>query len=141
MTASRELRLTGWVLATAVIVSVVHYTDNTVRYDEYTQGVHTVISQPLIPISWVVLTAAGIAGYRCLRRGSRQPAASLLALYSVSGLIGPLHYTAAPPDAFDWLQNTFIASDTLLGVALLVIAIRIATTTLADRAGTTARAT
>ncbi len=128
MTRAAELRLTRRVLVAAVLVSIVHYADNTVRFAAYEQGKPTIVTQASIPVSWVLFTAAAVAGYVLLRRGVRTAAAALLAVYSASGLVGLLHYTVAPPAAFDWFQNTFIVADVLLGVAVLVVAIRLATT-------------
>lgn len=122
----RELPLVRGVLLAAFLVSIFHYVDNTVRFEDYSKGKPGIITQAMIPASWVLLTAAGLFGYLLLRRGRRPLAAALLGVYSTSGLIGPFHYTAAPPADFDWFQNTFIVADTLLGVAVLVLAIRIA---------------
>jgi hypothetical protein len=125
MTRESELRTVRIALLAAVVVSVFHYVDNTVRYDDYTKHKHTLIKLPVVPIAWVVFTAAGVAGYVYLRRGVRTYAAPLLAFYSVSGLIGVLHYTVAPPRDFDWYQNTFIILDTVTGLIVLAMAARL----------------
>ena len=115
------------VFITALLLSVVHYVDNTVRYDDYTGGKKGFVTRAMIPISWVLFTAAGVAGYRWLKRGNRSLGGSLLGAYSVSGLIGILHYTTVSPRDFDWFQNTFIALDFLAGLAVFVLAVRIVT--------------
>jgi hypothetical protein len=115
------------VLLVAAALSVVHYADNTIRFDDYENGgTPGFITQGSIPVSWVAFTAAGIGGYLLLRRGQRSLAAALLGLYSISGLIGPLHYTDVPPGDFALYQNVFIVTDTLAGIAVAVIAFRIA---------------
>jgi len=114
------------VFVTALLLSVVHYIDNTVRFDDYTGGKDGFVTRGMIPISWVLFTIAGIAGYRALLQGNRGLGASLLGVYSVSGLIGILHYTTVSPTDFSAFQNTFIGLDFLAGLAVFVMAVRLA---------------
>jgi hypothetical protein len=114
------------VFVIALLLSVVHYIDNTVRFDDYTGGKDGFVTQAMIPISWVLFTIAGVAGYRFLKQGNRGLGASLLGAYSVSGLIGILHYTTVSPGEFSPFQNTFIALDFLAGLAVFVMAVRLA---------------
>ncbi len=125
--SSDELTVVRRIFVTALLLSVVHYVDNTIRFDDYTGGKPGFVTRAMIPISWVLFTAAGVAGYRRLTRGARSLGGSLLGAYSVSGLIGILHYTTVPPGDFDWFQNTFIALDFLAGLAVLVVAVRAVT--------------
>jgi hypothetical protein len=108
-----------------VALSTVHYIDNTVRFDDYTGGKSGFVTRPMVPISWGLLTAVGIAGIVFLRRGLRAKAGPLLGAYSVSGLVGVLHFTTVSPSDFDWFQNTFIALDFLAGAAVLLLAVRL----------------
>ena len=128
MKGTDELTMVRRVFATALLLSVVHYIDNTVRYDDYTGGKDSFINQPMIPISWVLLTVAGVAGYRFLKQGNRSLGGSLLGVYSVSGLIGIFHYTTVSPSAFSGFQNTFIGLDFLAGLAVFLVAVRVVTT-------------
>ena len=128
MNRSEELTRVRSVLVTALLLSVVHYIDNTVRFDDYTGGKKGFITQAMIPISWVLFTAAGVAGYRHLKQGNRGLGGSLLGVYSVSGLIGLFHYTTVSPSDFDWFQNTFVVLDFLAGAAVFALAVRIVTT-------------
>ncbi len=99
------------ILAATIAISIVHYTDNTVRYDVYTGGTSTYIKQWMIPASWVLFTAAGIAGYvyfRRARRARRTRAAVCLALSSVGGLVDVGHFTSVSPSDFDAYQLVFI---------------------------------
>ena len=123
-----ELTMVRRVFVTALLLSVVHYIDNTVRYDDYTGGKDSFITQAMIPISWVLFTVAGVAGYRFLKQGNRALGGSLLGVYSVSGLIGILHYTTVSPGDFSGFQNTFIGLDFLAGLAVFIVAVRIVTT-------------
>lgn len=113
------------VLGTAFLLSIVHYVDNTIRFDDYAPD-PGLITRPLIPISWVVFTAFGIWGYLQYRRGENAKAAIGLAIYSGSGLIGPFHYTSVSPSEFDWFQNLFVVLDTLAGLAVFGIACSLA---------------
>lgn len=139
MNRSDELTMVRRVFATAVALSAVHYYDNTVRFEDYTGGKSSdgLITRPVIPISLVLFTLAGIAGYRALKAGNRRRAGWLLAVYSVSGLIGVGHYTTVSPDEFSAFQNTFIALDFLAGLAVFILAVRIATARGVSRPPTT----
>jgi Na+-driven multidrug efflux pump len=108
--------------------SVVHYTDNYLRFDAYAQGNAGLITKPVIAVSWVLFTVLGIVSYRAYRGGRWAVAAWCLAAYSVSGLISPLHYTTVPPSSYDAVQHTFIVSDLLAGLAALGFALRIIST-------------
>ena len=139
MKRSEELTTVRRVFATAVALSGVHYYDNTVRFEDYTGGKASdgFITRPVIPISLVLFTIAGIAGYRALKAGNRRLAGVGLAVYSVSGLIGLGHYTTVSPSEFSVFQNTFIALDFLAGLAVLILAVRVATTASVSRPPTT----
>src|SRR5882672_6953160 len=114
-----ELTRARQVFFTAVVLSTVHYIDNTVRFDDYSKGKSGGAVRALVPIVWVLFMAAGLAGLRYLRRGVRSLAGPLLGVYSVSGLIGVLHYTTVSPRDFDWFQNLSIAADFLAGAAVM----------------------
>ena len=122
-----ELAKVRTVFVPALLLSVVHYVDNTVRFDDYTGGKKGFVTRGMIPLSWVLFTAAGVAGYRALKQGNGGLGGSLLGAFSVSGLIGLGHYTTVSPSDFDWFQNTFIALDFLAGLAVFVMAVRLAT--------------
>ena len=126
MNRSAELTIVRRVFVAALLLSVVHYIDNTIRFDDYTGGKDGFVTQAMIPISWVLFTVAGLAGYRALKQGNRGLAGALLALYSVSGLIGIGHYTTVSPNDFNAFQNTFIGLDFLAGLAVFVMALRLA---------------
>ena len=125
MNRSAEIAVVRRVFVTALLLSVVHYIDNTVRFDDYTGGKKGFVTQAMIPVSWVLFTTAGVAGYRLLRQGNRGLGGSLLGAYSVSGLIGVLHYTTVSAGDFSAFQNTFIGLDFLAGLAVFVMAVRL----------------
>lgn len=124
MRATRVLQ----VLVVATIAeSFVHYLDNTIRYDDYTvedpSVLGSLVKQWVIPVSWVLFTAAGIVGYRRFREGRYPQAAAFIGAYSVSGLISLLHYTDISVSDLSAFQNTFVFLDVLLGVLLLAFAL------------------
>ena len=121
--ADRSVTVLRALLGVAVAVSIVHYVDNTARYDDYVQGTSTLVARWMVPASWILFTAAGVAGLLLYERGRYGAAAGLLAFYSVSGLIGFAHYQSISPTDFDALQNTFIVLDIACGAVILAFAI------------------
>jgi len=125
---SDEIAKVRIVFVVALLLSVVHYIDNTVRFDDYTGGKSGFVTRPMIPLSWVLFVAAGVAGYRALVQGNRTRGGWLLAVYSVSGLVGVGHFTTVSPSDFSAFQLTFIVLDFLAGLAMFLVAARVATT-------------
>jgi hypothetical protein len=111
----------------SIVLSFIHYTDNTLRYDDYTVADPTfpasLVKQWVIPVSWVLFTAAGIIGYRRFRDGHRPQAAAWIGAYSTSGLISVLHYVDISMDDLSAFQNTLVVLDIVLGVLLLAFAL------------------
>jgi hypothetical protein len=128
--AARALRLYRVLLPISILESAIHYTDNTLRYDDYTgpNSTSDVLIKPwVIPVSWVLFTAAGIVGYRRLRDGRTREAAAWIGVYSVSGLISLLHYTEISIADLSVFQNTFVFLDIVLGLLLLALALVLST--------------
>ena len=127
MRSTRVLRV---LLVAAVLESVVHYSDNTLRYDDYTVAdpsfLGGLVKQWVIPVSWVLFTAAAVVGYRRFRQGRWSEAAAWLGAYSVSGLISVLHYTDISVDDLSAFQNTFVFADVVLGTLVLAFAVWLA---------------
>lgn len=115
------------VLVVAFVISVVHYTDNTLRFDEYPNDIDHLVTRPSIPAAWVVFTGFAVAAWLAYDRGQRRRAAVCVGVYSLSGLIGPLHYTSGALSEFDAFQHVNIATDTLAGLACLALAWWLAT--------------
>jgi hypothetical protein len=112
------------VLALAVLVSLVHYTDNTVNYDAYPQPTSgPAPARSAVAASWFAFTTFAVAGYVLLRRGRVTAAALCLALYSGSGLIGVGHYTVAGAASMPWWRQADIVADIASGVAVLALAV------------------
>jgi peptidoglycan/LPS O-acetylase OafA/YrhL len=130
---NRSTRTLRALLAVAIAESLVHYTDNTLRYDDYTvpdpSVLGSLVKQWVIPVAWVLYTIAAVVGYRHFRNGERAKAAAWIGAYSTSGLISVLHYTDISIDDLSVFQNTFVFLDVLLGLALLGFAVSTAWTT------------
>ena len=117
--------LTGLLLA-AVVVSVVHYVDNYVNYDAFpVPDSGPVPSRGLVGASWFAFTAAGAAGYLLFRAARRlELACALLLTYSLSGLVGFGHYTAAGMTQAPVWRQAHVVADIALGVAIAAFAVR-----------------
>lgn len=119
-----NLKLLNVVFFAAVSVSVVHYTDNYLAFDRYPSGGPAPeITADVIWIAWVVLTAFGVAGYVLYRRGRIVAASGLLAVYSISGLIGLGHYSAPGTSELAWWRHAHIWADIACGAAVLAFAV------------------
>ena len=118
------MRTLNIVFFTAVAVSIVHYVDNTVNFDDFPQGGSgPEVTQSVIWIAWIAFTAFGIAGYLAYRRGRVRQAAALLAVYSLSGLVGLGHYTEPGAGGMPWWRHLHIAADIACGAAVLAFAV------------------
>jgi hypothetical protein len=116
----RTLRI---LLAVAVAVSVVHYTDNFFNWDDYPHpdsGPDP--SKGLVGASWFAFTAFALAGYLLYRDGRARAAALCLAVYSGSGLVGIGHYAVAGATDMPWWRQAHVVADVLCGVAVLAFA-------------------
>jgi hypothetical protein len=116
-------------LGAAIAVSIVHYVDNTVRWDDFiaadpSDRTLSFIDRWMIPSAWALFTAFGIAGYRMYRQRRFSQAAPCLAVYSVSGLIGIGHYVDISPSQLSTFQNTHVITDIVFGVLMVAFAIR-----------------
>jgi hypothetical protein len=120
----RAQRLLTPLFAVAVVVSVVHYTDNYVNYSDFPQnGPLPDPSRWLVLAAWFVFTAAGVAGYVLFRRAPSTLALSLLAFYSGSGLVGIGHYTVPGAFGMPAARQAHVIADILLGIAMFVFVI------------------
>jgi hypothetical protein len=128
-------------LGLAVVESFVHYTDNTLRFDDYMAD-HpsfpgSIIEQWVIPVSWVLFTVTAVLGYRAFRDGRRAQGAAWLAVYSVSGLVSIGHFKDISPSELSLFQNVFVFADIALGVLILAFAVWTALSTAPQRAPAT----
>jgi hypothetical protein len=107
---------------TAVAVSVVHYTDNFLNYDDYPHGTGPEPSAGVVLGAWFVLTPLGLAGYLLYTRGRIRTGAMLLVAYSTSGLVGIGHYTVAGMTSEPVWRQAHVVADVMLGAAIFAFA-------------------
>jgi hypothetical protein len=123
----RATRVLQVLLVVAIVESLIHYTDNTLRYDDYTASdpslVGSLVKRWVIPISWVLFTAAALVGYRRFRQGRWPQAAAWIGAYSASGLVSVFHYVDISLSDLSAFQNTFVFLDVILGALVLAFAI------------------
>jgi hypothetical protein len=112
-------------LGASVASTAFHYTDNFVAVATY-PGTDTIAPGPArvaVVLTWVGLTAVGALGYRLYLRG-RHPAAEVcLAVYSVTGISTLGHYLGDGTSRLPAWRHVSIASDGLLGLAVLAFAV------------------
>jgi hypothetical protein len=115
----RAVRVLSVVLAVAVVVSIVHYTDNYVNYSDYPEPRSAPNpSAPVVLGAWFAFTAMGLAGYLLFRGGTSTVALILLAAYSGSGLVGIGHYLVPEATSMPWWRQAHVCFDIASGVAM-----------------------
>jgi hypothetical protein len=114
-----RLRLLRALMAFSVISTGIHFTHNFVEIDRYPSGILPEWAiQAVILLSWPVLTAIGIRGYRLYREGRLREAHLHLAAYSTLGLATPGHFLEGTPDIPAFFFAT-IFTDALAGLSIL----------------------
>ena len=120
----RALVVLTALLAVAIAVSVVHYADNFLNFDDFPEPTSgPAPSATVIGVSWFVFTAFGLGALVLFRRGQVAAAAGALAFYSLSGLVGLGHYTVPGAIAMPWWRHAHIAADIVCGIAVLAFAV------------------
>jgi hypothetical protein len=119
----RAVRILSVIFAVAVVVSIIHYTDNYVNYHDYPQP-RTGPNPPatLILGAWFAFTAAGLAGYLLFRHTPSNLALILLAAYSGSGLVGIGHYLVPGATSMPWWRQAHVCFDIACGIAMFSFA-------------------
>ena len=84
------------ILAFSVLSTASHYAHNFVAIDSYPGGGSG--QQALIIHSRPVLTMIGVYGYLLYARGELGRAHACLLIYSLTGLVTPLHFVYGEPD-------------------------------------------
>jgi hypothetical protein len=120
----RAVRILSAIFAVAVVVSIIHYTDNYVNYSDYPQSTasRSVSSAALVLGAWFAFTAAGLAGYLLFRRAPSNLALILLAVYSGSGLVGIGHYLVPGATSMPWWRQAHVCFDITCGIAVFSFA-------------------
>ena len=106
----------GLILCFSIASTATHYIHNFVAVEDYPGGGPAL--QVAIVLSWPLLTAIGLYGYRLYTQGRFREAHVCLLLYAPLGLITPGHFLSGNPD----IPAVFYASiftDGLAGLAVL----------------------
>jgi hypothetical protein len=120
----RAVRILTLILGVAVVVSIVHYTDNYVNYHDYPQS--KTLPNPsaaLVIGAWFGFTALGLAGYLLFRRNPSNLTLLLLAAYSGSGLVGIGHYLVPGATSMPWWRQAHVCLDIACGIAVFSFAL------------------
>lgn len=127
MSYLRATRIVCWLLGVAFVVSVVHYVDNYVNYDDYPvppdDATLPAVTKQLVAIGWFVFTALGAIGLLLWFRRHITTSAIFLTGYSVSGLIGVGHYTVPGAADMVWWRQAHVVVDIACGAAVLGFAL------------------
>lgn len=122
-----HLTLLRAIIAAAIVSTAIHYTHNFFAVHSYPgpHGALDTITRVLIVISWPVLTAIGLIGYRRYREGRSEQAQLALAIYAVTGIVTLGHFLFGSPHIPALFYATLF-TDTLTGLAVLYFALRYA---------------
>ncbi|HEX6584370.1 MAG TPA: hypothetical protein VF056_12275 [Thermoleophilaceae bacterium] len=112
----RSLAVLRVILAFSILSTAGHYSHNFVEMDSYPGGGPLV--QVLIVLSWPLLTAIGLYGYRLYKQGRLRDAHVHLLIYSLTGLITPLHFVYGSPHIPPFWYAT-IFTDFLAGASIV----------------------
>jgi hypothetical protein len=104
------------ILGFSIVSTALHYTHNFVAVEDY-PGSGTGI-QVAILVSWPLLTAIGLYGYRLYTAGRFRDAHRCLLLYAPLGLLTPAHFLSGEPDVPTVFYVT-IFTDGLAGLAVV----------------------
>ena len=104
------------ILGFSILSTAAHYTHNFIRMDDYPGG--GVGVQVAIVLSWPLLTAIGLYGYRLYAAGGFREAHICLLLYAPLGLLTPAHFLYGEPDIPAFFYVT-IFTDAVAGLAVV----------------------
>jgi hypothetical protein len=110
------VRALGVILCFSILSTGAHYAHNFVRMDDYPGGGPAV--KVAILLSWPLLTAIAIYGYRLYAAGRFREAHICLLLYAPLGLVTPAHFLYGEPDIPAFFYAT-IFTDGIAGLAVV----------------------
>jgi hypothetical protein len=112
------------ILVASILSTGLHYTHNYLAIDDYPPAgwVSQSATQVAVLVSWPVLTAIGIAGYRLYRQGRMRIAHACLVAYSFTGIATLGHFLYGTPHIPAFFYAT-IFTDAITGLSMLAFAI------------------
>jgi hypothetical protein len=118
---SRSLvsRALPWLISLYAAASFIHFAHNAQYLADY-PNLPAAWSRAEVYIAWCGLSALGALGYVLYRRGNLRAGLPTLALYSLAGLGGLLHYTRAPFSHHTAAMNRTIWAEVAAAALLLV---------------------
>jgi hypothetical protein len=123
-TRARNQSVLKWILAASIVSTGLHYTHNFIAIDKYPDGpVSGTVTQVAILVSWPLLTAIGLLGYRLYAEGRIRNAHACLLAYSFTGISTLGHFIYGSPDIPTFFYAT-IFTDGLTGFAVLGFTLR-----------------
>jgi hypothetical protein len=108
------------ILAFSIVSTGLHYSHNFFAIEDYPDSsiASDTTTQVAVVISWPLLTAIGLLGYRLYAQGRFRIAHAALVTYSLTGLVTIGHFLDGVPDIPAFFFAT-IFTDFAAGVALL----------------------
>jgi len=106
-------------LAIYCTASLVHFAHNAEFLRAY-PNLPAWLTRPGVYLSWLAVTAVGVAGLVLLRRGCHKPGYLVIAGYAALGFAGLDHYAVAPMSAHTLAMNATIWVEVTAAAALLI---------------------
>lgn len=114
----RRLAILRGIMVFTTVSTLLHYTHNFVAIDQYPDSViPDIVTQVGVLVTWPLLTAFGIVGYRLVRRGRHRDARAWLIAYSFVGWLTLGHFTEGNPDIPPFFYAT-IFTDAIAAAAI-----------------------
>jgi hypothetical protein len=114
-------RTVGIVVGAMIVLTLFHFTDNTVNVDDYPRPdfQSATFVQVAAVITWPLFAAFGVIGYRLYRSG-RFPLGHVYLLASTYlGLVSLLHFTVGSPDELTTRGLISVLIDGVAGLTVL----------------------
>lgn len=120
----QTLTLLKAILAASILSTAIHYTHNFIAVNRYPGpgGDFYTVVRVAIVISWPLLTAIGLIGYRRYRERRYQEARVCLVVYSLTGLVTMGHFIYGNPHIPALFYATLF-TDFLCGLAVLAFVV------------------
>ncbi|MGB3641671.1 MAG: hypothetical protein WBA39_29455 [Rivularia sp. (in: cyanobacteria)] len=120
-TNKNHQRLLLTLLILSVVITAFHYTDNFINFLSYPSPEW--MTPQSVYQSWFILTGIGIVGYIFYLNNVLWLAYICLSIYSLTGMLSPVHYLFQTTETFYFKMHTFIWLDFITGSLILVFTI------------------